>query len=381
MSDWRWWTCRIDESITRRAPRAGCCLARVASTRPGPTSSRARGRIGEQLAEAGAMKRTGSRRCLAQYAGSCASAAVSQGAGDVRQQRDLPGAPARAGHHRGERREHRLHHPGVEGVRGLEARALQLALGEEPVRRASTASPGPGHDAGGRPVDRRERERRPPRRAAAAPPPRAAGPRAWRPAAVSCISWPRAGDQRQRVLQREDARQAGGHVLAEAVADHRRRAGCPTPSRAWRARTRSTNRARAGRTRVSARAARAAAGLPPRARVEHLAQIEAELGLQSMAAQRSTPARNVGSRSYSSRAMPAYCVPRPGNMKTTGRSMALLDRALEDRAGLAGAERRQRLGVLVCRRCRRACAGAGTSCGRPGSVERDVRPADAPGAP
>ena len=36
------------------------------------------------------------------------------------------------------------------------------------------------------------------------------------------------GHQRQRVLQREDAGQAGGHVLADAVAEHRLRAARPS---------------------------------------------------------------------------------------------------------------------------------------------------------
>ena len=72
--------------------------------------------------------------------------------------------------------------------------------------------------------------------------------------------------QGQRVVQRERAGEAGGHVLADAVADHGLRAGFPRPSAAGPGRTRPRSRP-AGRTgAVDRRDASSRGSVPRRSR-------------------------------------------------------------------------------------------------------------------
>ncbi len=121
-----------------------------------------------------------------------------------------------AGDQLGEGLRDRLHHSRVKCVEGLEP-AGGHALGGQPLRQPVDGVGGTGDDGLGGPVDRgqrqllaekrrrlllgeREREHR------------AAGQSLNHPCSL--------GDQSERILQREDSGETGGHVLADAVAHH-----------------------------------------------------------------------------------------------------------------------------------------------------------------
>ena len=139
------------------------------------------------------------------------------------------------------------------------------------------------------------------------------------------------GDQRQPVLEAEHAGDAGGDVLADAVAQHRRgstphdRHSSPARTRARTAPAACTRSRRAATSRRPSGYSTDSSGCGSRAR--------------SSASQRSSAARNTGCASYSARPMPAYCEPWPVNRNATRGGRARRDAAVDAPARRLAGER------------------------------------------
>ncbi len=145
------------------------------------------------------------------------------GAGDVRQERDRRGPQRDGADLVDERADGAVHVGRVESVRGVQTAAAH-ALVREPLLEGVDGLRGAGDHAQRRGVDGGQRQ------AVAEP----GGDLllgqedAEHGAVRHLLDQPAAcGDQTYRVLQREHARQAGGHVLADAVADHGARLDTP----------------------------------------------------------------------------------------------------------------------------------------------------------
>jgi hypothetical protein len=253
----------------------------------------------------------------------------------------------------------------MEGVGGVEAGAPRRprSSGRASPSTASagrTPRTGPGVHRGQRQLGSE---------AAARPPPRAAAPPAWRPRAGSASAARAPPPGRGRPSRRHHPGEAGGHVLADAVADHRRGRrppGAPQPARAYS----TTNSA------GWAKAVWAAASAPRRRAVSPRAgapQVEAELGAED-ARRSGRPLPEDRLLSVEPRPMPGYCAPWPGKRKATGRS-----RARPRVAPRAAGSARSRRGVLGVAADDGAPA-VGKAGARPAGCRRR-RPGRAPGAP
>ena len=208
----------------------------------------------------------------------------------------------------------------------------------------------------GRAVDGGERQRARPA-AARRPPPRAAARRAWRPRAASRRAGRAAATSASASSSEKHAGQAGGHVLAEAVADHRLRAARPRTSTAAPARTRR-RRGRAGRARSARAAAPASAASLGRREQAPRRRSTPSVRPQELRRQRSSGLAEDGLGARRGRApCPRYCAPRPGTGTTTGRPPASWPRR-EDALGSRASQQRRgaprRSGTTTARRCRKA---------------------------
>ena len=141
-------------------------------------------------------------------------------------------------HFRAERRDHRIHHRRVEGVRGAQ-RAARDAVGFELRLERRRAPSRPGHHAAAGRILRRQRQRR--RAARASRSSSASRTDSMPPAGCACISAPRRATSRSASAQRQHAGQRRGDELADAVADQRRRHDARGSSTAAPARTRCAN--------------------------------------------------------------------------------------------------------------------------------------------
>ena len=215
-------------------PAASGCAGEGAQRRaPGPPPA-ARGGVLQQLAQplGEAHRRTQVARPVGRVGRLCGG---DPGAGHVRHEGDLRrAAGARWRDRVGEGREDRVHHRGVEGVRGVQppragcrARQPRLERGHGLAGPATTQSAGPLTAASDqRPSEQRRRR-----------PPPAAARRAWRPRGSACIRRPRAATSASASSsEKTPARQAATYspMLWPSIA----RGARPRPSRAAPARTR-----------------------------------------------------------------------------------------------------------------------------------------------
>ena len=262
--------------------------------------------------------------------------------------------------------------------RGLDAARTAAAL-----RSAAMASSGPetthccGPVHGGQDTSATEQRRRAPLRAEQTA--------SIAPGGSACISRPRAATSARRVLEREHAGQARRHVLADAVAEHRRRARCPrriqsrasaystTNSAGWVSRVSVRRRGRASSAASADRAPRA--GRSPRCRAQDLAAVvdvgaEDGLGLVEAAAHVRRTAALAGEqegdgRSPVRRAARATALgdrPRASSAAASGLSRHTDDAAVGEGAAAdlqrVGDVGEAQLGVLVQVSRPGCCAGA-----------------------
>ena len=158
---------------------------------------------------------------------------------------------------------------------------------------------------------------RPPRpdpgRAGAARPPRPGErPASTRPACSAPAG--RVGDQPSASIEREHAGQAGGDVLADAVAEHRRRPHAPAIQN-WASAYSTANNA--GCVTAVCQQCGPRRLLRPAAREEHVAQIEAEMRTEQLGTLIAV-SRKTGSASIQARAPCRRTGPWPGNRNATG---------------------------------------------------------------
>ena len=248
-----------------------------------------------------------------------------------------------------------------------------------------------GHDAGVRAVLGGQRQRRRQQRLAASRPPTAA-PTASRPAAAPASA--------RRAARPAAPRPPATSRRPAPRRRTRRRCGRSSPPAARRAPARSAPARTRGRTSPAgstpvARAASCVAAEHARAQVE-----AARAGCSASAHSSKACAERRHRRAYSSRPMPAYCAPWPGNSQTSGGLAAPARRGSCARAPSGASQRRDRLGAdlgaTTQARCGKAAApdaqrvrdvgevelaDAASRCvGRVARPSRPARPACAPTA-